>query len=326
MTDSEHPQAPVETPTPSTEGGPDIAGHRSGFVAIVGRPNAGKSTLMNEILGERLAITTPKPQTTRDRIKGIASFDDWQAVFVDTPGIHEAKTKLNKWMVDQAVGTLGDVDACYVMIDAPNWLSKPEKVRAQTEEIVGAVITARTPAIAVVNKVDAIKDKQTLLPILEAVSTMHAWIELVPISALTGRGVESLLQATRPLLPEGPALFPEDELTDRSLRFLAAEMIREQLFMQLGQELPYNVAASVEQWKEREDGLVEIMATVHVARKSHKSMVIGKGGTRVRAIGTKARRSLEAFLERRVYLDLRVRVEEDWTERADALRKFGYKD
>jgi len=305
--------------------------HRSGFVAIVGRPNVGKSTLMNEILGERLAITTPKPQTTRDRIKGIATFDDWQAVFVDTPGIHEARSKLNQWMVDQAVGTLGDVDACYVMVDALAWSAKPDKVRQQTEDILGAVATAGTPAIAVVNKVDKLKDKAALLPLLGELGQLYRFAAVVPVSALKGEGIEVLLEETRPLLPEGPPLFPEDELTDRSMRFLAAEMIREQLFMQLGQELPYHVAASVDRWSERpptrdKGPLLEILATIHVARKSHKAMVIGKGGSRIRAIGEKARRSLEGFLERKVFLDLRVRVEADWTERADAMSKFGYRD
>ncbi len=299
--------------------------HRAGFVAIVGAPNVGKSTLMNRVVGERLAITTPKPQTTRDRIRGVVTADGWQAVFVDTPGIHEPSSQLHRYMVELAIGTLADADLVYVLVDAERFLNKPAVVKRRTARIVSSLETAGTPAMALLNKVDLIRDKRSLLPLLEGLGEIYpAFEELVPLSARTGDGVEGLLELTRSRLPEGPPLFPEDTLTDRSMRFIAAELVREQLFMQLDQELPYQVAVSVAGWKERPDGLVEIHATIHVSRKNHKGIVIGHGGARIKQVGERARMNLERFLERRVYLDLHVRVEPNWPERVGALRKLGY--
>jgi len=324
-----HAGPPDET-SAATPASPDV--HRAGFVAIVGRPNAGKSTLMNYIVGERLAIATPKPQTTRDRIRGVRTYKPtpehagWQVVFVDTPGIHEASTKLNRYMVELAIGTLGDADLVYLLIDVPHAASKLEHAMTVNAPIVEALAASGTPAIAVLNKVDRLKTPQALLPIIERVAALHPFEEVIPVSALTGDGVEALEAATRPRLPAGPPLFPEDELTDRSLRFLAAEMIREQLFLQLSKELPYHVAVAVERWEERPDGLVDVLATIHVSRSSHKAIVIGKGGSRLREIGRAARLEMEAFLERRVYLELNVRVEPRWNERAAGLKKLGYTD
>lgn len=298
--------------------------HRSGFVSIVGRPNVGKSTLMNRIVGEKVAITTPRPQTTRDRIRGICTYDDWQAVFVDTPGIHEAKSKLNHYMVEQAKGTLGDVDVALLLIDAPALHRKRERVLTDNEMILEALRAVSTPVLLVLNKVDRLPGREALLPLIETLAPLHPWQALIPVSALKGDGVEQLLAAICPLLPLGAQLFPEDQLTDRSLRFLAAEIVREQLFLRLREEVPYSVAVSVDSYEERADGLVEIEATIHVARDSHKGIVIGKGGAQIKEIGQKARLNLERFLDRRVFLGLRARVEENWTDRPAGLRKLGY--
>ena len=298
--------------------------YRSGFIGIVGRPNVGKSTLMNHIVGAKVAIATPRPQTTRDRIRGICTFDDWQAIFVDTPGIHEARSGLNRYMVDVARATLSDVDLVYLLIDAPAHRRHGDKRLAQTTAIVEAIAGAGKPAILVVNKVDKVAKKNHLLPLIEAMNALHSWQAIVPISALRGAGVGELLTLTRPLIPEGPALFPGDELTDRSMRFLAAEIVREQLFLQLREELPYSVAVTIDDYKQRSPSLVAIEATIHVARKSHKGMVVGKGGQRIKEVGRMARLELERFLDCRVFLGLRARVEDNWTERQAAMRKLGY--
>ncbi|MCB9729364.1 MAG: GTPase Era [Deltaproteobacteria bacterium] len=319
MTEPDDTTAPTDA-APAPDGDP----HRAGFVALVGRPNVGKSTLLNQLVGERVAITTPKPQTTRDRIRGIRTFDDWQVVYVDTPGIHEASTLLNRYMVELAIGTLGDADLVYLLVDGAHLVAKPEAVLAETADVVGRVAAAGTPCVLIVNKVDKVPDKGQLLPHLAALGELHPFIAVVPLSARTGDGVDRLHALTRPRLPESPPLFPEDSLTDRSMRFLAAEMIREQLFHRLSQELPYQVAVTTDAWEEREDGLVVVYATVHVARDGHKGIIIGKGGERLKAVGRAARLALERFSERRIFLDLRVRVEERWNERAIGLKKLGY--
>ena len=298
--------------------------HRTGFIGILGRPNVGKSTLMNALVGEHLAIATPKPQTTRDRIRGIRTFEDWQAVFVDTPGIHEPRTRLNRYMVDLALGTLAEVDLAYLLVDAPALIERQDKHEAETKRILEHVAVAKTPLFLVVNKVDMIKDKGQLLPIIARLGEFGEYAEVVPISARRKDGLDTLLALTRPRLPEAPPLYDADELTDRPLRFLAAELVREQLIMQLGQELPYHAAVHVEAWQERDNGVVAIIATVVVARNSHKPMVVGRAGAKIKAIGTAARERIERFIERPIYLDLQVKVDENWVDRADAMREFGY--
>ncbi len=297
--------------------------HRSGFIAIVGRPNVGKSTLMNLLVGETVAIATHKPQTTRDRIRGIRTQEGSQVIYVDTPGIHEARTLLNRYMVDLAVATLLDTDLVYLVIDAAHMAAKPEQVSEQTARIVEAIAESGTPALAVLNKVDLVADKAALLPMIETLQALHSFEAIVPISAKKESGLEGLDAETFTRLPEGPQLFPEDQLTDRPMRFIASEMIREQLFLQLKQELPYHTAVGVDSWTE-EGQLVVVQATIHVGRESQKGMVIGKRAARLKVIGQAARVRLERFLDRKVYLDLRVRVEAKWTERGAGLRKLGY--
>ncbi len=301
--------------------------HRFGIVGILGRPNVGKSTLLNRVLGQKVAIATPKPQTTRDRIKGIRTFDGWQVVWVDTPGIHEAQTKLNRYMVDLAIGTVSEVDLCYVMVDAAKALEATEHVLEETRAIVAHVAAAKKKAFLVLNKTDKIGDKSALLGLIERFSALYEFAEVVPIAArLKGAqsNIDKLLAATKKHLPEGAPLFAEDELTDRPMRFLAKEIIREQLFMQLAQELPYSVAVDVISWEEKGDGLVVVHANIHVARKSHKPIVVGRAGSQVKAIGEKSRGILERLLERKVFLDLRVKVDPDWFDRDDKLKALGY--
>jgi len=327
--------------------------HRFGIVGILGRPNVGKSTLLNRVLGQKIAIATPKPQTTRDRIKGIRTFPDWQVVWVDTPGIHEAQTKLNRYMVELALGTVQEVDLCYVMVDAAKALDSAgraqtdadmapvpdpdapvdpaagsgDRVLDETKEIISHVAASRKKAFLVLNKIDKISDKSLLFGVINRYAPLYDFTEVVPIAAKSSgnqSNIDSLLAATRKHLPEGEPLFGADELTDRPMRFIAKEIIREQLFLHLAQELPYSVAVDVISWEEKGDGLVVLHANVHVARKSHKPIVVGKGGSQIKAIGEKSRVILERLLERKVYLDLRVKVDEDWTDRDDKLKALGY--
>ena len=313
--------------------------HRFGIVGILGRPNVGKSTLLNGVLGQKLAIATPKPQTTRDRIKGIRTFEDWQVVWVDTPGLHEAETKLNRYMVELAIGTVSEVDLCYVLVDAPKALEsaarsapqspeaeppRADKVLEETKAILAHVAAARKKAFLVLNKIDKLADKTRLLAVIERYAPLYDFTEVVPVSAQKGTNIDRLLAATREQLPEGQPLFAADELTDRPMRFIAKEIIREQLFLHLGQELPSSVAVDVLSWEEKGDGLVVVHANVHVARKSHKPIVVGRGGQQIKAIGEKSRMIMERLLERKVYLDLRVKVDEGWTDRDDKLKALGY--
>lgn len=298
--------------------------YRSGFVAIVGRPNVGKSTLINTLVGEKVAITTPKPQTTRDRIRGIVTTDASQIILVDTPGIHQARNKLNRYMVDVAVATLGDVDLAYLLVDVPHLVSKPDKVLQETTEIVRRIGDSGTRTFLIPNKVDLVPDKGSLLPLIDSLSTLYSFEEIIPISAKKGDGTERLLERSVSHLPEGHALFPGDSLTDRNMRFMAREIVREKLFMSLKKELPYQLAVSIDSWKEREDGLLVVHASIHVARASQKAIVIGRGAERLKSVGKQARRDLERLVERRVFLDLHVRVEDDWVDREAGLRKLGY--
>ena len=313
--------API-TPAEATPG--EARTFRTGFVGIIGRPNVGKSTLMNRILGQKVAIATPKAQTTRDRIKGIRTFKDWQAIFVDTPGIHEPRTKLNRYMVDLAVATVAEVDLAYLLIDVAKVVERPEKTLEETTRIIGYLKEAGTPSFLLLNKIDRFEDKSQLLPIIESYSQLHSFVEVVPVSAKRGKNLDRLLEATRPFLPESPALFSEDDLTDRPMRFIAKEIIREQLLYQLAQELPYTAAVNILDWKEKEDGVIVIHANIHVARRSHKPIVVGRGGAQIKAIGEKSRERIEHLVERRVYLDLRVKVDEDWLDNDRSLKELGY--
>lgn len=293
-------------------------GFRSGFIAILGAPNAGKSTLLNRMLGEKISITSKKPQTTRDRIMGVLHRPSAQLVFVDTPGIHKTKDRdvLNEKMVEVAVSAIGDVDLILLMVD-------PTKPDVSSEEIVMKKLAAqKKPVILALNKIDLIK-KGELLPKIESWSKAFDFKAIVPISAKHGEQVEELVQNMEKLLPEGSPLFPEDTLTDQSERFIVAEMIREKVFRLTGQEIPYSIAVTIDTFKVK-NKVANIYATIHVEKGSQKGIIIGKGGEKLKKIGEDARKEIERFLEQKVFLKLFVRVEKNWSRDTKAMRRLGY--
>ncbi len=300
--------------------------HRAGFVALVGEPNVGKSTLLNRLLGQKVAIVSPKPQTTRNRILGVLTRPGWQLALLDTPGLHRARGALHKAMRESAAQATHEVDLVALVVDGSR-----ETLPAETAEDVRALVTevrrGRRKSALVVNKVDK-ADKPRLLPLIDAWTKIHSFDLVYPLSALTGENADGLAPALAELLPEGPPLFPPDVLTDQAERVLAAELVREQVFRQLRQEVPYGVAVEVESFDEgRRQGkrpIVEIHATLHVARTSQKGILIGKGGAQLKAIGSAARREIEALLGCQVFLALNVRVEEGWPDDARAVHRFGY--
>jgi GTP-binding protein Era len=299
---------------------PGRAGTVAGTVAILGRPNVGKSTLLNRIVGEKLAIVTPKPQTTRNRITGVYNGDRGQIVFVDTPGVHGAKKELNRFMIGEALGLIPDIDAALLIVDAGAALPGEAE-----ERILRGLAEARRPVVLGLNKVDTLKDKGALLPILERWSQRGDVKALVPISAKRGTNVDRLVGELWNLLPEGPPLYEADQLTDRTERFLAAELIREQLFVSLRQEVPYAVAVVIDEWNEREAGDVVIAASIVVERDTQRAIVLGKGGTMIRDVGTRARLAISELLQRPAHLKLTVRVEPDWTSSPEAMAALGYR-
>jgi GTPase len=297
--------------------------HRFGHVALMGPPNAGKSTLLNHLLGQKLAIVSPKPQTTRNAISGILTTSEAQVVFLDTPGVHRMAGHMNRLLLEAAWGALHQADAVVLILDAQLYTKKPHLFDHEIKPVADPVQRVKRPLFIAVNKVDAVRPKEKLLPLLLRVGQSFPGAEIFPVSASTGDGVDTLLAAVVKTLPEGEARYPEDQLSTASLRFLAAEIIREKLFMELEQELPYNTLVEIEQWEEPESGPVRINAAIHVARTTHKGMVIGKGGQLLKKIGTAARIELEVMLERQVHLELWVRVREDWTEDTSFLREMG---
>jgi len=302
----------------------------AGTIAILGRPNVGKSTLLNQVVGEKLAIVSPKPQTTRDRILGVWNGPEGQIVFVDTPGVHAAKGGLNRYMVEQAFGVLEGVDAALLVVESPGGVSgtregNPHEPASAERRILSAVAEAKVPVVLAINKVDMLGDKAALLPMLTAWQSVAPFAALVPISAKQGKGLEGLLRELLALLPEGEPLYGPDVLTDRTERFLAGELIREQLFLNLRQELPYATAVIIENWEERDDkGDVVIDASIVVERDGQKAIVVGKGGSMIKDIGTRARAELTQLLGRPAHVRLEVKVAEDWTSSPAALARLGY--
>jgi GTP-binding protein Era len=289
----------------------------SGFVAIIGRPNVGKSTLLNHIVGQKIAITSPKPQTTRNRILGIQNLENAQVLFVDTPGIHEARSPLNRYMVDQARSAALDVDVVLWLVEA----DRP----VDTDPMIPKLLEKSTrPVLLVINKIDTIS-KDKLLPLIAAYSQICPFASIVPVSALKGDGVESLMNEIPQLLPEGPRYYPEDQLTDVPERFIVAEMIREQILMRTKDEVPYGVAILVERFQENPvKNMVGIDAVINVERDSQKGILIGKGGTMLRQIGQGARKEIERMLGVKVHLQLFVRVQKNWTSSGRMMKEFGY--
>jgi len=290
--------------------------NKSGFVSIIGRPNVGKSTLLNRIIGEKIVITSDKPQTTRNRIQGIHNIANGQIVFIDTPGIHACHSRLNKGMVEVAMASVRGVDLLLLVVDA---------TAAPDDKLVREVLSkVQAPVILVLNKVDLLADKRLLLDKISAWSGLHAFREIVPISAGVGDGVELLVDTISSYLPEGPALFPDDILTDMPEKFIVAEMIREKVFRLTRDEIPYSTAVIVESFTERENGVVAIQAAICLERATQKGIVIGKRGELLKKIGTQARGDIERLLGTRVFLELFVKIEENWSERTSKLREFGY--
>ena len=297
--------------------------HRSGHVAVIGRPNVGKSTLTNALVGAKVSIVSPRPQTTRHRLLGIATFDNGQLLLVDTPGLHRDQgkstaTAMHRWMNRAARGALEGIDAAMLVVRAGQW-DEADDFAYQALHHVGV------PVVLVVNQVDRLKDKTALLPYLAKVSEGREFAGVHPISALKRKGLEPLVKDLLALLPEQPAMYAEDEITDKSQRFLAGELVREQLMRQLGEELPYATTVEIERFVV-DGALLRIGAVIWVERDGPKSIVIGKGGERLREVGTKARQQMERLFDAKVFLETWVRVREGWSDDEAALRTFGYHD
>ncbi len=291
----------------------------SGYVAIIGRPNVGKSTLLNQILGEKLSITSRKPQTTRHRILGIKTLGNMQAIYVDTPGIHVAEhTALNRHMNKAARNALNDVDIILFVVDALKWTEEDEWVAGLLKNI-------SKPVILVINKTDTLSEKEHLLSHIKSLSEKQAFLEIIPISAKKGTQVEKLQSIIANLLPEGPLYFPEDALTDRSIRFRVSEIIREKLIRALGDELPYSSTVEIESFKE-EGNIQHIAAIIWVEREGQKPIVIGKGGERLKEVGIRSRKDIEPILGKKVHLRLWVKVRGGWSDDERALASLGYID
>lgn len=295
---------------------------RAGRVAIVGRPNVGKSTLMNALLGQKLAITTPRPGTTRSCLLGVYTSDDppTQIAFVDTPGLERPRSVLGRVLVEEAQGSLEDADAVLLVIDATHKGHGGDLVAREDEEVLGQIVAAQKPVILALNKVDKIRDKATLLPKLAEWDARHELAALVPISALRGDNVGAIVKELRELLPEG-VLYDADFLTDRPERFFAAELVREAIIHHTRQEVPHAVAVQVEEFVD-EPAITKIAATIHVDRPSHKGILIGAGGAMLKQIGSAARVEIEQLLERKVFLQLWVKVDEDWTRDPERARRL----
>lgn len=290
----------------------------SGFVAIVGRPNVGKSTLLNAILGEKIAIVSPKPQTTRNKITGVYTKEETQLVFLDTPGWHQPKTKLGNYMAKSVDATLIDVDAVLLVIE-PHEEPRP----AETELL--SKLGKQVPVLLVINKIDTLADKSALMGVIARWSKLRNFTAVIPISAMKNDGVDALLAELIPMMPEGPQYYPDDIVTAEPERVVVAEIIREKLLTLLSAEIPHGIAVSIERMHERETGdLIDIDATIYCERESHTGIIVGKGGSMLKKVGTQARVDIESLLGCHVGLHLWVKVKENWRNREGILRTLGY--
>lgn len=290
---------------------------RSGYIAIIGRPNVGKSTLLNQILGEKVAIVSPKPQTTRNRVSGIRTTAASQIIFIDTPGIHQGHSLMNRRLMDTALHTLDDVDGVLWLLDAH------DKIKQEEERIAETLRGVETPVLILLNKMDLVS-KGKLLPLMERCAQLLPDKEIVPVSALKGEGLDIVLNIVEGWLPDGPQYFTEGEHTDQSERFLASEIVREKVFLLTREEIPYGVAVTIDEFTEKEEkNLIVIAATIHTERDSHKGILIGKHGSMLKEIGQQARQELEGLLGCRIFLELFVRVDPGWTQNPQALTEMG---
>ncbi|MGI8811866.1 MAG: GTPase Era [Pyrinomonadaceae bacterium] len=294
--------------------------YRSGYVALIGRPNAGKSTLLNRLVGEKIAAVSNKPQTTRHKIQGIVTRDEGQIVFVDTPGVHKPGYLLNRRMMSAVHDAILSVDLVVLLRDASVSTGNGDGF------VFDLVKQAEKPAVLVLNKIDKIREKTQLLPLIESYADEFDFAEIVPISALKGDAIDTLLGQLVKHLPEGPPLFAEDEMTDQSMRTIVAEMVREKILATTGEELPYVTAVVTEKYDDSDPGLIRIFCAIYVERVSQKAIIIGKGGSKLKKIGTDARADIKKLLGTRVYLQLFVKVVEDWRNRESDLDEMGIKE
>lgn len=291
--------------------------HKSGYVAILGRPNVGKSTLLNQLIGKKISITSAKPQTTRWQILGIKTLPETQIIFIDTPGLHrEEKRAMNRYMNRIASSLIPDVDVIAVVIEA-------RRLRDEDEMVLNKLKAVDKPVVLVINKIDQLKDKAALLPLIEKLKEKLNFVQIVPLSAIQGDNVDALQNEIIKLLPYGPELYPADQITDKGLSFQIAEIIREKLITATEEELPYTTTIEIEQFQEDEK-ITEISAVIWVERQGQKIIVIGKRGARLKKIGSDARRDIEKLLGRKIFLRLWVKVKAHWTDDERALKGFGY--
>ncbi len=291
---------------------------KSGIITICGRPNVGKSTLTNAFVGEKVAIVTSKPQTTRNRICGIKNRGESQFVFVDTPGLHRARTRLGDYMVNVVRESVSDVDAVLLLVEPIPHVGEPEK------QLIARMKTLSCPAVLAINKSDTLPQKDKLLEVIQAYSQEHDFDAVVPISARTGQGVEELLNVLEAYLPEGPQLFPDDMTSDQPERQMMAEIMREKLLLLLDKEIPHGTAVEITRFAEREDEVVEVEATIYCEKNSHKGIIIGKGGGMLKKASTQARQDMEKFMGTKVFLKTWVKVKENWRDNPAAIQNFGY--
>ena len=290
---------------------------KSGIITICGRPNVGKSTLTNALVGEKIAIVSPKPQTTRNRICAILNRGDTQFVFVDTPGLHKARTRLGDYMVDVVRKSVADVDAVCLLVEPIPHIGPAEG------ELIGRIKQLGAPAVLVINKIDTV-EKEGLLAVMAAYGQAHDWEAILPISAMTGEGVEELLSLLARWIPEGPQLFPEDMVTDQPERQVMAEIVREKLLRNLDKEIPHGTAVEVTKFSQRDNDIIDCHVTIYCEKDSHKGIIIGKKGAMLKKVSTQARADMEAFMGAKVYLETWVKVKENWRDNPAAIQNFGY--
>ena len=292
---------------------------KSGMISIVGRPNVGKSTLTNALVGEKIAIVSNKPQTTRNRISAVVNRGECQYVFLDTPGLHKARTRLGDYMVKVVKESVADVDAILLLVEPIPHIGGPEA------ELIARIKQLGVPSILVINKMDTV-EKEALLAVMQTYGQAHDFNAILPISAKQNEGVNELLHLLAEFLPEGPQLFPDDMVTDQPERQVCAEIIREKLLLCLDKEIPHGTAVELTRFSEREDGVIELDATIYCEKASHKGIIIGKGGAMLKKISSLARSDMERFLDAKVFLQTWVKVKENWRDNMNLIHNFGYRD
>ncbi len=290
---------------------------KSGFVAIVGRPNVGKSTLMNQVIGQKIAIMSDKPQTTRNKIHGVYTTEDTQIVFLDTPGVHKRQSKLGDFMNQTALNTLNEVEAALFLVDAAEGLGGGDRF------IIEHLKKVKTPVFLVINKIDQVKPEE-LLPIIDKYRSLHEFAEIVPISAKLGNNVNTLLEQLAKYLPQGPQYYPDDQVTDHPEQFVCAELIREKILQMTREEIPHSIAVTIEDMYTQENGLVNISAVIYVERDSQKGIIIGKQGALLKEVGKRARTDIQNLLGSKTFLELWVKVKKDWRNQDRVLKDLGF--